>query len=662
MSLRRPGRIAGWTVAALTLAAVLFLLVFDWNWLRSPIADALSRATGRTVQIAGDLSGEWRLAPRIRMEQVRLSNPEWADAPNLLTAAAVEVRIALLPLLARRIHLHELVLEGPALHLQRLEDGRATWRFDEREPAQGRDADDDRVVIDTLRIDRGEIRYDDAMLPAALDASIRDTADPQHPRSLAFEVAGTALGSTVKLAGETASLLSLRDPDRRIPLLVRGVFGQTKFAIEGELAGIATPAEGRIRYEASGPSLSLLEPVFRVPLPETPRYAVSGLLVRKGDLWETTDLAGKVGASDVSGRVSVRTGGARPALEAELRSSLLDLADLGPLIGGTNRSRLQPTREDETKLLPHRAFDPANFTKIDAQVKLRADKVVRVAAWPFDDFRAEFSLRDGRAVVDPLHFGMAGGRLQGRIMLDAREPPIRAAVAAGLANVNVARIARDKGTAGEAAGVLSGRIDLAGRGNSVGRMLGTADGRIAVLLADGNVPGLLPALVDLDGARVLANLLGSKPESVRCAAIDMQVKNGRATPSVAVVETDTTVLTLSGMVDLSSEALDLKLSQAPKKPSFLSVRTPILVGGTLMSPDLAPAPGPLAARAAAAAILGLVNPLAALFALIETGPGEDGTCPVVQGASRGRGGEERAKSGAHPGKGKRETPAPTLPR
>jgi hypothetical protein len=76
--------------------------------------------------------------------------------------------------------------------------------------------------------------------------------------------------------------------------------------------------------------------------------------------------------------------------------------------------------------------------------------------------------------------------------------------------------------------------------------------------------------------------------------------------------------------------MDMQLSQAPKKPSFLSLRTPIVIGGTLVDPELAPAAAPLAARGAAALLLGLINPLASLFALIETGPGKDGTCPVIQ--------------------------------
>lgn len=625
---RRIGRYAAWTGLAFVLLVALFLLVFDWNWLKNPIENAVARTTGRTFVIEGDMSGQWRLTPRVRMEKVRLSNPSWARAPHLITAEAIEFRIALLPLLTRRVHIRELMLHQPEVNLQRTRDGRTTWQFDRAGRENGHD--DNSPVIDTLQVDRGRLHYLDETIPAALTATMNDRADASDPRGLKFTVAGKVLGEVVKLEGETASLLSLRDANRAVPLLVQGLFANTQVFIEGELDGLVTPGDGRIRYKVSGPSLRLLEPAFGVPLPETPRYSVSGLLIRKGNRWETSDLKGKVGQSDVAGTVSVETGGDTPKLKADLESSLLDLADLGPLIGGTNRSRLKPTAQETTRLLPVRTFDPQSFRKLDAHVVLRAKRIVRVAAWPFDAFQAEFRMNEGRIVVDPLRFGMAGGSLQGRVEFDASEPPIRSLVAARMDNVDVSRIAPDQATLGKAVGTLSGRVDLRGRGNSIGAMLGNANGRLTVLLSNGNVPSLLPAIVDLDGARVLSNLVGPKPESVRCSAVDVAVANGIAVPSVAVVETDTTVLTLTGQVNLQSEAMDLKLTQAPKKPSFLSIRTPILVQGTLLSPDLAPSPAPLAARAAAAALLALVNPLASLFALIETGPGEDGTCPLLQ--------------------------------
>ena len=623
--MKRAGRIALWTVGIIVLCIALVLAVFDWNWLKGPLENGVAKATGRTLQIGGNISGQWRLRPRIRFEQVQLSNPDWAREPQLLSADALEMQIALLPLLAKRIHIYELVLQRPEVNLQRLQDGRATWLFDREQKDEGTPP-----LIDMLRVDQGKLTYVDEITASNLVANVQDNADSNDPRSLKLRVEGKLRGETIKATGETASLLSLRDPSRRLPLAVEGIVSGTNIRAEGELAGLATPSEGTLRIALSGPSLSALEPLLHVPLPETPKYSVSGLLMRNADTWRATELKGKVGQSDVAGELTVHTDRDTPRLEANLTSALLDLADLGPIIGGTNRSRLKPTAEDQARLLPNRSFNPESFSKLDAHVILRAKQVVRVADFPFDNFLADFRMSGSQVVIDPLRFGMAGGQLNGRVLLDGRQPPIRAAVQARMDDVNIAKIAPKSAAMGAAAGVLTGRVDLKGRGNSIAKMLGTSDGRVTVLLSNGNVPGLLPALVDLDGARILANLVGKKPESVRCSVFDLAVKDGTATPNAAVVETDTTVLTLQGHIDLGTEAMDLKLSQAPKKPSLLSLRTPILVRGTMMDPQLAPAPAPLAARGAAAALLALVNPLASVFALIETGPGEDGTCPVIQ--------------------------------
>jgi uncharacterized protein involved in outer membrane biogenesis len=307
---------------------------------------------------------------------------------------------------------------------------------------------------------------------------------------------------------------------------------------------------------------------------------------------------------------------------------------------------LQPTKEDRARLLPSRKLNLSAAQRLDARVVLRANRVLRVVKWPFDNFMADFRLQDGQIVIDPLHFGMADGKLAGKVTIDASGKTPAASLAARMQGVRVAKLAPEEAALGKAAGTLSGRIDLKGHGDSIAAMLGTSNGRVTLLLSEGNVPGLLPALIDLDGARVLAKLVGDEPESVRCTAFDIAVKNGLAAPNVAIVETETTVLTIEGRANLKNEALELKLSQQPKKASFLSLRTPILVGGTMASPDLAPAPGPLLARGAAAALLASINPLAAMFALIETGPGEDGSCPVIQRGFQGKGnGNANASSG-----------------
>ncbi len=624
--IRRSKRwwIGSGVLGAFVAALAVFLLVFDWNWLKAPIESRITSATGRRFEIQGNLTGEWRLHPVLRMERVRFANPAWAASDELLTADSVELRLAVLPLLVRRVHIVSVSLVHPTVNLERLKDGRATWRFDSEQQ-------DEKSTprIDALRVDDGVLNYQDAMTDANVVARLRDVPEAGKISGLTFEAAGKYRGQPVKLKGSTASVLSLQDAARRLPLNVTGTIAGTQASVQGEIDGLARFENVALQYRVQGKSLRLLAPVFGVPLPETPPYDVAGFLTRNGDRWETTDLKGKVGASDVAGTVTVAIGQTRPVIDAALTSSLLDLADLGPLIGaGPAATPGKPN--DPARLFPSREFDLSRIKELDAHVTLKAKHVVRAADFPFDDFEADFRLQDARITVDPLQFGMGDGKLRGRVTLDARQPAIAAQVTARMRDVRVAKIFPEKGAAGEAAGTLAGFIDLQGHGNSVAAMLATADGRATLLLADGRIPSVLPAMADLDGARVISSFLGKRPESVQCSAIDLQAAGGVATPNVAVFETETTVINASGTLDLRDEKLDLKLVQAPKSVSFLSLRTPLLVTGTLRAPRFGVDPAPLAARAAAAVVLGLINPLAAVFALLETGPGEDGACPEIR--------------------------------
>src|ERR1700751_4582587 len=71
--------IGGSIVGALILAVVLFLLLFDWDWLRGPISRYASARTGREVRIEGHLRVHpWSFTPRAEVQGLRIGNPKWA--------------------------------------------------------------------------------------------------------------------------------------------------------------------------------------------------------------------------------------------------------------------------------------------------------------------------------------------------------------------------------------------------------------------------------------------------------------------------------------------------------------------------------------------------------------------------------------------------------
>jgi uncharacterized protein involved in outer membrane biogenesis len=141
------------------------------------------------------------------------------------------------------------------------------------------------------------------------------------------------------------------------------------------------------------------------------------------------------------------------------------------------------------------------------------------------------------------------------------------------------------------------------------------------------VSNLIMEAVGLDVAEAL-RILATKDVNVklRCAVIDLPIKDGVATTQAFVIDTTDTVVTATGTINFKDEKVDLVTKPVPKDPSPFVLRTPIAIQGAFKKPGVKPQIGPLLARGAAAAALGALNPLLAFLPFIETGPGKDTDC------------------------------------
>src|SRR6185369_7712834 len=97
----------------------------------------------------------------------------------------------------------------------------------------------------------------------------------------------------------------------------------------------------------------------------------------------------------------------------------------------------------------------------------------------------------------------------------------------------------------------------------------------------------------------------------------------------------------------------------PKDKSILALRGPLHAGGTFANPKIGLEKGPLARKIGASVLLGLLNPLAAIIPLIETGPGKDANCGQLVAAVQASAGQSGGKAApAAPAKKITATPAP----
>jgi AsmA family protein len=149
-------------------------------------------------------------------------------------------------------------------------------------------------------------------------------------------------------------------------------------------------------------------------------------------------------------------------------------------------------------------------------------------------------------------------------------------------------------------------------------------------MGKGEISNILLEFMGLDGGEVIKFLLrGDRTVQLRCAAAAFDVKQGLMTSRAIVLDTSDTLITGQGQISLGGETLDILLKPQPKDMSILSLRSPLRIGGTFASPSGGPEKAALAGRVGIALALAAINPLLALAATIETGPGADADCAGI---------------------------------
>ncbi len=629
-------------LTAVGLMMVLALLLFDWNLLRGPIERRVSESTGREFHIHGDLSVDLSMQPRIRLERVTLGNLPWADEPHMASVERAQFRVDLRKLLRHEVVLSELRLSEPRLLIERDHNGLPNWLF---KHSGGR-----WPTIQQLTVDRGELRVRNPLTATNLVlkiASGQPTTDARHA-PLLIEGRGRYVGHALWIDGRIESPLLLEDPSRPYTIDVRAQAGATHATAQGHLIGPLQLRGFDLDFGLSGPSLALLYPLMGVAVPDTPPYHLLGRLSYDDHRWQYRNFSGRVGDSDLAGDATVDTGGERPKLSADLVSRRLDFDDLGGFIGAPPQTSPGETASAEqrreaarlrasARVLPDEPFNFDKLRTMDADVKLRAHRV-NAPSLPIEAMTAHLVVDGAVLRLEPLSFRVAKGEVSSRILLDARDDTLASVAEVEARGLQLPKLFPVTRMTEDSAGRIGGTVDLAGRGNSVARMLASADGEVRLSMGSGHISNLLMEYAGLDIAESLKFLLGEdRTVPIRCAFGNFGVQDGLMTARALAFDTTDTVIHGQGSINLRGERLQLRLKPQPKDHSVFTLRAPLLVGGSFKHPSFQPDYSRVTLRAVAAGALASLAPPAALLAVYETGPGEDVDCGAnAPGASKPR--------------------------
>jgi len=115
------------------LALVILALLFQWNWLRGPLAAAISGRLHRPVTIAGDLHVHpWSALPWASVDGLTIGNPAWAGGGAMAKIPRLTVQTRWWPLLGGQVVFPQVRIERPWVRLVTDQMGRQNWNFSDR--------------------------------------------------------------------------------------------------------------------------------------------------------------------------------------------------------------------------------------------------------------------------------------------------------------------------------------------------------------------------------------------------------------------------------------------------------------------------------------------------------------------------------------------------
>lgn len=600
-------RAASWTltaVIAIVLLVAVFLVLLDWKtpWFEGPIAAYLGTQLDREVMLSDKLDLDLGRTARLYAADVRIANADWASEEPMLALGTLEASLDLAALLRGETRLPRVALREPRILLERREDGTLNWDIG-KDQEQGPPP-----AIEELTVTDGQVIYRDAALEQSFQLSIGELIGRLSPAGqLELQGAGQFedqhLAVRLHAAQETPS-----HDDWRVNAEIQ--LGESRLSASG------TVAKPDLTLEFHGPDLAALNDLPVVDFPHTASVDFVTRLTRDGGHWLLKGIRAQIGPQKVSGDVRIDADQDPIMIYATLHTDRLYL----PV-------QPKPKPAPERRLIPAVPIETAVLHKLNLQADISVGRAEAGDAPPLRDISLAVRLERGRLTVDPMKAQVAGGQLQGSLVLDARQRPPTSRLRFTVRNLRLDRALPEKGSE-LASGRLSGRVDLRGYGRTLADLLKTSDGQLLFVVRGGEIQAALVELMGLDlGEWLVAKGAAAEATPIRCGFIAFDADDGIWTAHPFVLDTRDSILVVDGQIDLQRERLNLTLRAHPKDPSVLAVRAPIHVRGPLRKPSVQPDAGKVAAKGAAALALGaLLSPIAALLPLSEAGAAEDLDC------------------------------------
>jgi AsmA protein len=618
------GGIIGLFVAGLL---AVWLLV-NPNDYKGRIAAAVKESTGRELILKGDI--KLSVFPWVALElgPASLGNPPGFGEEPFLAFNRAAVRVRLFPLLAKRLEIDRVELDGLDLRLRRNAEGTGNWQNFRVEQTPAVKAGGENIggplpELAGIRITHGFVSYQGIVIekfnletgafgghnvtPISItfDAN-RGVPDENVTLKAQFDLSADAQNKHLRLEAVSLSGFLGHPGDGRTPwemsapVIEMDLSGQTvavpAFAMSYSSARVTGKLQATKILDDLGMTGSValaplvlheFAPRFGIVLPATrdPRalaqlsassdfsYSSSGMRLQQMQAQlDDTHLKG-----------SVALAGEPRALKFELTVDQINVdrylsAENGPAAAAPKAEKAAPAEASKT---------------IDADGTLSVG-AVHFSALDFSNVRVTVASKDNVVHLFPALAQIDGGNYSGNITVDRRGATPTLSMDEHLKGVDMARLLAGTSYKGRMSGRGNVNVKATARGGGFNAFMQTLDGHFDANLADGALEGvdvgyeigLAQALIKHTAEPARSNPARTKFDTCKASA---EITNGIAKTSDLTISSAALRVTGQGSTNLVNKGIDFQMMASVLTAPGVSVADiPLKITGTYVDPRVRP--------------------------------------------------------------------------
>jgi uncharacterized protein involved in outer membrane biogenesis len=208
-----------------------------------------------------------------------------------------------------------------------------------------------------------------------------------------------------------------------------------------------------------------------------------------------------------------------------------------------------------------------------------------------DDVQTDLTLKAGNLSAAPLSAGLAGGRLDGRVALNAATAEPELALRLDGKGLDFGDQLKQAAISDEVGGELELAVDIQGRGATPHALAAGLAGHIQAVSLNGTVDNSLLRILSVGVSDIIAPLYGTADSTrLECFVAGFDIEGGQAKSRALVFDTGAFAVAGRGGIDLDAEQVNLAFDTQTSEPSLASLAVPFRVTGPLTDPAVSPDP------------------------------------------------------------------------